>query len=106
MDEMTGQTAGHVLWSKGPGAADGCAYARAHTEAIADEAVLVAYVAKSTGTLWVRTVTHNADTRSDLDVVAANLAVLSLPVTLVTSDGESHCGEQKSRTFRPQSKVV
>jgi hypothetical protein len=85
---MTGPTAGHVLWSKGPGAADGCPYALAQTEATSDEAALVAYISKSTGTLWVRTGSRDASTRSDLDVVAENLAVLRFPVTLVTSDGD------------------
>ena len=79
---------GGELWSKGPRAAGGCAYARAATESVCDEAELRRYVARCAGgTLWVR-LGSGARTRTDLDVVAESLGALSAPVVLVTGDGD------------------
>jgi hypothetical protein len=96
------------LWSKGP-AAPRCPYARQHTESIADERALVEYMARCARVLWVRTGSH-VGKRTDLDVVAENLAVLRFPVVLVTSDGDravpSSYDERTVRALLDSPRVV
>lgn len=99
-----------VLWSKGPYAHRGCAYATSETESLSDSAAIRAYMAQCTGVLWVRTGTHGAAETTDLDTVAESLGVLRRPVVLVTSDGDravpSSLRERTVRLLLESAKVT